>query len=378
MEIIIFAASLRKISERKISEYGNPFRFGTVVDSPYFTDRVEELSRIAEILNSKNHLVVISPRRFGKTSLVRKAVEQSGRQFVFLNMQQVTSIEDLASLLLRGILRQHPMERIKYLMKNFRVVPTFSTNPLNDSIEVSFQPSMNNFVMLEDTLSLAEKVSTEGNRMIVVLDEFQEIIGIEKGIDKKLRAFMQEQKLVNYIFLGSQESMMTQIFERKKSPFYHFGQLMRLDKIPYDDFFSYIIERLSVIISEEQSERIAKDILSETACHPYYTQQLSSVVWDLLVYHKTPSDEVVSTAIEKLVRVHDLDFERLWLTFNKTDRKMLQTLCKGMSPYELRDMPTSTSFSAIKRLTQDGYVIRTDRYMIEDPIFRHWIEERQT
>ena len=356
----------------------NPFRFGTVVDSPYFTDRVEELSRIAEILNSKNHLVVISPRRFGKTSLVRKAVEQSGRQFVFLNMQQVTSIEDFASLLLRGILRQHPMERIKHLLKNFRVIPTFATNPLNDSIEVSFQPTLNNFVMIEDTLSLAEKVSTENNRMIVVLDEFQEIIGIEKGIDKRLRAFMQDQDMVNYIFLGSQESMMTQIFERKKSPFYHFGQLMRLDKIPYGDFLLYIKERLGETCDEGKNESIAKDILSETDCHPYYTQQLSSVVWDLLVYHKTPSTEVVRIAIEKLVRVHDLDFERLWLTFNKTDRKILQTLCKGMSPYELRDLPSSTSFSSIKRLTQNGYVIRTDRYMIEDPIFRHWIEERQT
>ena len=91
------------------------------MDSSYFRDRVEELSRIAEILNSKNHLVVISPRRFGKTSLVRKAVEQSKRKFVFLNMQQVTSIEDLASLLLREILRQHPFERVKHLLKNFRV-----------------------------------------------------------------------------------------------------------------------------------------------------------------------------------------------------------------------------------------------------------------
>ena len=82
--------------------------------------------------------------------------------------------------------------------------------------------------------------------MIVVLDEFQEIIGIEKGIDKRLRAFMQEQNMISYIFLGSQESMMTQIFERKRSPFYHFGQLMRLDKIPFDDFLLYIKERLDM------------------------------------------------------------------------------------------------------------------------------------
>ena len=355
----------------------NPFRFGTVVDSPYFTDRVEALSRIAEILNSRNHLVVISPRRFGKTSLVRKAVEKSGRQYVFLNMQQVTSIEDFASLLLKGILRRHPLERIKHLMRNFRVIPTFSTNPLNDSIEVGFQPTLNKFVMIEDTLALAEKVSTEDNRMIVVLDEFQEILSVEKGIDRRLRALMQEQTMVNYVFLGSQESMMTQIFERKKSPFYHFGLLMRLGKIPYDDFLSYIIERLDMLDDEGQQEAVAKKILSETACHPYYTQQLSSVVWDLLYYHKVPTDTVVHTAIEKLVVQHDLDFERLWLTLKKTDRKILQTLCKGMSPYELRDMPSSTSFSSIKRLTENGYVIRTDRYVIEDPIFRHWIEERQ-
>lgn len=355
----------------------NPFKFGTVVDSPYFTDRVEELARIAEILNSRNHLVVISPRRFGKTSLVRKAVEQAGRQYVFVNIQQVTSVEDLASLLLKGIIRQHPLERIKHLMRNFRVVPTFSTNPFNDAVEVSFQPSLNNIATIEDTLSLAEKVSTDDNRMIIVLDEFQEILGVEKGIDKKLRAMMQEQKMVNYVFLGSQESMMTQIFERKKSPFYHFGQLMRLDKIPYDDFLTYIIERLDMLDSYELKKSTARQILSETSCHPYYTQQLSSVVWDFLVYHNVSPDDVVVMAIEKLVRVHDLDFERLWLTFNKTDRKLLQILCSGMSPYEQRGMPSSTAFSAIKRLTQNGYVIRTDRYMIEDPIFMHWIKERQ-
>lgn len=355
----------------------NPFRFGTIVDSPYFTDRVEELGRIAEILNSRNHLVMISPRRFGKTSLVRKAVEQSGRQYVFLNMQQVTSVEDFASLLLKEILRQHPIERIKHLLRNFRVIPTFTTNTFNDSIEVSFQPTVNNFIMIEDTFSLAEKVSTENNRMIVVLDEFQETLGLEKGIDKKLRAFMQEQCMVNYIFLGSQESMMTQIFESKKSPFYHFGQLMRLDKIPYDDFFSYITDRLSMLDEPQQKKMIAEEILTVTACHPYYTQQLSSVVWDLLFYHNVPADEVVRKAIDRLICVHDLDFERLWLTLNKIDRKMLQTLCRQISPYELRDIPSSTSFSSIKRLTQNGYVIRTDRYMIEDPLFRHWIEERQ-
>ena len=188
---------------------------------------------------------------------------------------------------------------------------------------------------------------------------------------------MQEQNMISYIFLGSQESMMTQIFERKRSPFYHFGQLMRLDKIPFDDFLLYIKERLDMLEDKSQKDSIAKEILSETACHPYYTQQLSSVVWDLLAYHKTASHDAVGMAVERLEKEHDLDFERLWLTFNKTDRKMLQTICKGILLYELRNMPSSTSFSAVKRLLQNGYIIRTDQYMIEDQIFRHWIQERQ-
>lgn len=355
----------------------NPFKFGTVVDTPYFTDRVDELADIMSLLNSRNHIILISPRRFGKTSLIRKAVSQLDRQCVFLNMQQITSVEDFASSLLKGVFRIHSLEKIKHLLANFRVIPTFSTNPMNDSIEVSFQPTMNVNVLIEDALSLLEKVSTPDNRMIVVLDEFQEIIGIEKGIDKKLRAIMQEQQMVNYVFLGSQESMMVQIFEHKKSPFYHFGQLLRLDRIPYEDFYSYVIERLPMIEDVQEKGNIAAMILKETDCHPYYTQQLASVVWDMLYYNKEESRNVVSSAIERLVSVHDLDFERLWLTFNKTDRKMIQILCKGQSPYEQRGIPSSTSFSSLKRLVHNGYVIRADNYIIEDPIFRHWVEERQ-
>lgn len=362
------------IGTKKIGIMENPFKFGTVVDSPYFTDRVEELSIVKQTLNSHNHLVVISPRRFGKTSLVRKAVVESSKPYIFINMQQVTNMEDFAAMLLKGVFRIHPIERIRHLFTNFRVVPTISSNPITNSIEVSFQPTFKTDLLIEDALGLVEKVGDADCRMVVVLDEFQEIIGLEKNIDKKLRAIMQEQQCVNYVFLGSQESKMTQIFERKKSPFYHFGRLMRLEKIPRTDFFNYITSRLDTLTNE--GDAIADVILDETDCHPYYTQQVSSVVWDMLYYQKEKTTDVVAKAINQLVITHDLDFERLWLTFNKTDRKMLQLLCKGQSPYEQRQIPTSTSFSALKRLMQDGFVIRTDTYLIEDPIFRHWIKGR--
>jgi len=79
----------------------NPFKFGSLVDAPYFTDRVKELEYIIQFLKSENHLILISPRRFGKSSLVRKAVLKTKRPYLWLNMQAVLSKEDLAAKLFK-------------------------------------------------------------------------------------------------------------------------------------------------------------------------------------------------------------------------------------------------------------------------------------
>ena len=349
----------------------NPFKFGVLVDDEYFTDRINELKEVLWTLNSENHLILISPRRFGKSSLVAKAVRESDRPCISLNMQNILCVEDFASKLLRELFRIYPMERIKHLMTHFRIIPTVSTNPLTNGIDVSFQPVMNSIVLLEDAMALIEKVSTEEKRLVVVFDEFQEVLNIRKGLDKQLRSVMQEQKHLNYILLGSQESMMTEIFERKKSPFYHFGKLMHLDKIPYEDFREYIASRLPLDESDMLNNMV-EDILSFTNLHPYYTQQLSAQVWELVSYENL-KEGVVAEAINKIVRTHDLDFERLWMNFNRTDRSIMLNLSDGINPMQNRKIATSTSFSAIKRLMKSGYVIRVNDYEIEDPFFKEWI-----
>ena len=75
----------------------NPFRFGTIVDDKYFTDRVKEVAYICQFVNSPNHLIIISPRRYGKSSLVEKAVRKTGRKHITINLQQVTSVADLSA-----------------------------------------------------------------------------------------------------------------------------------------------------------------------------------------------------------------------------------------------------------------------------------------
>ena len=103
----------------------NPFKFGTIVEGEYFTDRDDELQQIKQLLNSDNHLILISPRRFGKSSLVKKAVTQVARPCISLNLQMVVSVEGLAAMILKEVFKLHPWEKLKHLLSSFRVCANY-------------------------------------------------------------------------------------------------------------------------------------------------------------------------------------------------------------------------------------------------------------
>ena len=350
----------------------NPFKFGTIVEDEYFTDRVNELAQIKQMLDSENHLVLISPRRFGKSSLVAKALQQLGRPSITIDLMKVLNVEDLASQILRQVFRVYKFEKVKHLLKNFRVVPTLSYNPVTEGMDVSFVPSVGKpSAMLEDSLELLEKVSSAKKRLIVVFDEFQEVNSIDKTLARQLRAIMQRQKGLNYVFMGRQESMMEEIFEKKKSPFFHFGERMNLKKSPYEDFYAYIESRLPNMPAAQKAT-VTEDILKFTDVHPYYTQQLSAAVYNAIEYGKI-KENPVAYAIKKQVEEHSLDYERLWANMNRTDRKVMLSLARRENPMTDRSVPASTLFSSIKRLLKQGYVIKTTAYELEDPFFGEWI-----
>ena len=348
----------------------NPFKFGTIVEEEYFTDRVKEVAYIKEFVNSANHLVIISPRRFGKSSVVAKAVKQTGRKHITVNLQQVTSVSDMSAKILREFFKIHPLERVRHLITHFRIIPTVSSNPITGSMDVSFQPGVDDSVVLEDVMTLIEQAHSERDRIIIVLDEFQEIRDLTPKLDKKLRSIMQEQKHINYILLGSQESMMTDIFENKKSPFYHFGEMMRLGKLPREDFHRYLSERLAGCYPDT-CDALADSILDYTGCHPYYSQQLAANVWQVGVLQPGIADPL-RTAIDHIVTTHGLDYERLWMNFKRTNKWIMQRL-SSRKPLQTGEYRTSTVYSALKRMQKDSYVIYSDHYEMEDPFFREWI-----
>ena len=360
----------------------NPFKFGSVVDEPYFTNRVKELKQINDLLQSENHLILISPRRYGKTSLLKKVTTNLNRPVIFLDLQLITDTTDFAAQLLKRIYRKFPFERLKQLLRSFTIIPTISINPLNNEVDISVQPVASALPLLEDVFNLIDKLGSKGKKFVLVLDEFQDIKRIEPDLDRQLRSIIQHHKNVNYVFLGSLESMMKEIFEKKKSPFYHFGQVLPLEKIPYNDFYTYVSVGLGN--NCKNAELLAGEILKLTDCHPYYTQQLAFTVWSNCM-EDCSVEEQIKSAIDSLIRIHDMDYERLWQNQNQTDKKVFIALSQHEKNILTETFTrkygfkaTSTVFSSLKRLMKQGHILKTDaNYKLDDPFFAEWIKRKR-
>jgi AAA+ ATPase superfamily predicted ATPase len=362
----------------------NPFKFGSVVEEPYFFDRVDETQKVKSILNSENHLIIISPRRYGKTSLINKVAKSLHKPYLILDLQLITTQSDFASQLLKRIYRIYPFQRIKGLVKNFRIIPSITLNPVTNEVDISYKATTSETAqtVLEDVFNLLEKMGTRKSKPIIILDEFQEIKRIGNNLDRILRSIIQHHSNVKYVFLGSQESLIRNIFEKKKSPFYHFGFLLPLDKIPYNEFLSYLTKNFKLLTEENLS--ISERILEITKCHPYYTQQLAFTVWELL-FKNNKIKNPVETAVNELMRYHDIDYERLWNTINRTDMKILI----GMSISDISPLSdefskmndtgaSSTVFSSLKRLVEKGFLVKSSTgYEMDDPFFKEWIKIRR-
>ncbi|MDT8402459.1 MAG: ATP-binding protein [Bacteroidales bacterium] len=361
----------------------NPFKYGTVVDKPYFFNREKELARIRDVLNSPNHLTIISPRRYGKTSLIRRALSGRKERHIFMDMQVILTPEDLAAQLLKRVYRISPFSRIKNMVRSFRVVPSLVLNPSTGEIDVNFKADdKSSSYPLEDVLNMIEKLGSENKRIVVALDEFQEIFRIDKTLDRLLRSIMQNHKNINYILAGSSESMMREIFEDKKSPFYHFASVMTLKGLPEKEFRGFLTERFKDI--SKHSKELSSQILQVTGCQPYYTQQLASFTWDSLK-REGYTENIISKAVEEILQNNDNNYERLWQGFNRTEMKVLT----GMAASDIEPLskefssvfnagPSSTVYSSIQKLMQKGIIVKASgSYTIDDPFLKKWIVMRR-
>jgi hypothetical protein len=177
--------------------------------------------------------------------------------------------------------------------------------------------------------------------------------------------------------------MIREIFERKNSPFYRFGTLMRLEKISREKFLSFLEDRFSPV--SDKKKEISENIIRITDAHPYYTQQMAFTVWENLT-RTGYQEKIVDIAADEIVRSHDNDYERIWNSFNRTDMLVLAGLAAGgqspLSDEFSRRFGTgaaSTVFSTLQRLNRKGVLLKEDSvYRIDDPFFRLWIIYRRS
>lgn len=226
------------------------FMYGVSVEGENFTDRVHETKRLKMNFENSLNTVLISPRRMGKTSLIKKvqrSITNPKIKVVYMDVYDCRSEYDFYNKFAALILEQtsSKMEQALENTKQFllRVSPkiSFSPDPTADfSLSLGITPHSNT---PEEILNLPEKIAQKHNTHIIVcIDEFQQIGEFPDAlaVQKRLRSVWQHQQNVSYCLFGSKKHLMANLFQSKRMPFYQFGEMMFLDKIPTEDWIKYI------------------------------------------------------------------------------------------------------------------------------------------
>lgn len=359
----------------------NPFRFGSVVTREYFTNRENEIKEIVSEIKAGQHIVLMSPRRYGKTSLIDEAMKVSQMKWIRINMELISDEVDLANYYVKKALSLSRFEKIKRYLKNLKIQPYIQIQPITNEISVSFTAEEKNIsTLLSDSFQLPETIAKNmKNKIVIVFDEFQEIRRISSMLERKMRGIFQYHQNITYVFIGSQESMIREIFQNKKNPFYKFGRHITLHKIAEPKFSSFVVKRF--FSQKIDARKIVKDILKFTDCHPYYTQQLCHEIY-ILSEKKTLTKEIINKAVGQIATEHHADYSRWWNGLTNTQRKVIIGIasddCSPTSQEFIRKYgikSASTSGSVVSKLIAIGTLVKKngEKIRIEDPFWKEWI-----
>ena len=244
-----------------------PFIFGVAASGENFTDRKNETARLLTNFRHGVNTVLISPRRWGKTSLVQKvaALAQSDDlRVVYLDIFSCRSDKEFYDAFASAVLRQTSskwkewVENAKSFLSRIRPKISFGSDSVAEfTVSLEMDPQSDD---VAEILQLPEKIAQEkGVKIVVCIDEFQQIAEFKdsKTFQKRLRTVWQLQKNVSYCLFGSKKHLMNELFEKKSLPFYKFGDAIYLQRIPATDWVDYICERFKATgktISPELAE----------------------------------------------------------------------------------------------------------------------------
>ena len=369
------------------------FVYGMSVEGENFTDRVKETKRLKLDLENGINVILVSPRRIGKSSIVRKVMNEMTDpkiKMVFMDIYDCRSEYDFYNRFATELLKQtatkteHVIENIRKFLVRLTPKIAFSPDSMSEfSLSLGITPQ--NY-QPEEILQLPEMIGqVQGVHIVVCIDEFQQIGEMPDTltIQKRLRGIWQHQRNVSYCLFGSKKHLMTKLFQNRRMPFYQFGEMMFLDKIPTADWVPFICSRFECQgkhISEELAKRICETVEGNSS----YVQQLA---WNVLAETElTTTEEDFCRGVDALLAQCSALFEEQLKGLTGYQLNFIRALCDGISSdfgskaiLESYNLGSKSNISRIKTALQDKEMIDFDKNTVylEDPVFKIWYKRNK-
>ena len=376
-----------QIKNRKFMK--SPFQYGTLVDKESFVNRVEERKQLKELLGSGINVMLISPRRWGKSSLVKVAMDELTQEdkhirVCFIDAFSIKTEAEFYRIFAREVIScaastlEKRLEDVKQFLKAVSPSITLKSDP-TDTLSFDLKLELEEKSVME-ILELPEKIAAaKGIHLIVCIDEFQQLALLPgyKSMEGKMRSAWQKQQQVSYCFYGSKRHMMMDIFNNSSNPFYRFGQVLFLQKIKKEEWVPFIVNafhRTNKEISEQQAEQLC-DIVK---CHSWYLQQLCYFIWSGTSEKVT--DEIIEIRTRQLIDTNMPMFMNDTENLTAAQTAMLRAVADGeyrfnsipvVRKYELGSAQTITRNK--RMLTERDFIEKEgNKYVFSDPIFELW------
>jgi len=370
----------------------SPFVFGKTVSESAFTNREDEMLRLKTNMLSGINTMIISPRRWGKSSLVEQAskvIKQENTKVAIVNIDLFSSntFHEFLEVFAKSVIKASSNKAEDWLNsgKEFfkNVIPklSFSTSPQSD-FSLSFDFSKED-IDINEILNLAEVIAIKKNiKFIINIDEFQNIVTYKdyNDADKKLRSIWQKQKNATYCLYGSKRHLMEEIFTDSSKPFYKFGDILFLQKIKREKWIEFItnkFEKTNKKISEESAGQIA-DLMQN---HPWYVQQICFFIWHRT--NKIVSEEIISDSLNDIINSNLPLFKKEIEILSRTQVNLLKAVAGEetqfssvlvMKKYQL-GTPANVMKNIKTLLKNDLLIDNYGKLIFADPVFLYWFKK---
>jgi uncharacterized protein len=369
----------------------NPFRYGKVVTTPYFTGRINEIEEITATLQAGNNVILSGPRRYGKTSLIKEVLKNiNSPNTVYLDFYSLLSQKDFIGKYADAILKTQKIP-VKKMMKKIsglltHISPSVSFDVMgNPSWSLNFNEQTSVEQTLLAVLDLPQHMINKNDRFYVVFDEFQEIGKLNgDSFEKQLRSVIQNHNNVSYIFLGSKTHLLLEMFKSESRALFNAAKLVTLNKIGFETMREFIISRF-----ETTGNKITKDlacqIIEKTHNIPYYVQYLAAQVWQLInLSQNVAAEQLIESAIENILTNQNDYYFLIYDNLTVYQRAVLHAIAQEQAnifstDYHQRHHLTSQSSTqrAIQSLVEKGVLEKAEHHFsFSDPFFYHWIQLR--